>query len=118
MREWSNSSVQGHFRQTDRQEFFRNCEQELKLDFAGLREELVNAGQDFVISTDMVGFIGTLGGAFATGGFAAPALAVPSSILLARMKKKYNAARYKALDGHFTSYLYLAQRGKFEQDLR
>jgi hypothetical protein len=52
-----------------------------------------------------------------TGGIAGIPLALGASIPLARMTDKYKSARFKALTGHFSSYLYLAKQGRFERDL-
>lgn len=117
VREWSNSYAQPHYTLDDRREVFRNCEVELKRDFSALREELVKAGTDFVLSTDMYAFVPTTVAALATGGWLGPILTIPAAGILKRMQSKYQAARYKALDGHFTSYLYLAKQRHFEQDV-
>jgi hypothetical protein len=104
----------------DRVELRRQFVQTFNDDFKELRRELRLAGRGWVFSSEMGVLTTAIGGALAiglTGGIAGIPLALGASIPLVRMNDKYKSARFKALTGHFSSYLYLAKRGRFERDL-
>jgi hypothetical protein len=51
----------------------------------------------------MFTLISTTSAAIATGGLIGQVLTIPAAAVLKRMKNKYNAARYKALEGYCSS---------------
>lgn len=114
---WSEALANIQLRASDQAELLRQYEQELNRDFSALREELSVTGRGFVLSTEMGAIVASVGGAIMTGGWAAPALAISSTALLANLHDKYRTARFKALYGHFSSYVYLAKQRRFEQDV-
>lgn len=94
----------------ERRELQRAFDQRIIDDYKGLREELGGATADCLLSKEMlavvVGAVGSLvqpiaGGAVAIGG-------------ILHAGRKYRTARRKSLRGHITSYVYLAQQGRFE----
>jgi hypothetical protein len=118
--EFSEQQMAPGYTSDDREELKRQFVQTFDDDFKELRRELRLAGRRWVLSNEMGALTGAICGAIAigiTGGIAGIPLALGASIPLARMTDKYKSARFKALTGHFSSYLYLAKQGRFERDL-
>lgn len=108
------------YNESDRAELRRQFTDEFDADSADLRNELGMAGRGWLFSTDMLAFVAAIVGAGVrgiAGDFPGSLMALGAAIPLVRATDKYKAARFKALSGHFSSYLYLARQGKFERDL-
>jgi hypothetical protein len=117
--EFSEEQVKPEYGESDREELRRQFVDSFNTDFAELRNELRLAGRGWTFSTEFAALTATVGGAFAigmTGGLAGIPLALGATIPLIRMTDKYKAARFKALQGHFSAYLYLAEHAQLEAD--
>lgn len=118
LKQWSENLANKVLRESDFKELLVEHERQLNRDFSALREELALVGRGFILSKEMGAMAVVIGGSIAAGGWAGPAFAIPSAAALTNLHDKYKSARFKALHGHFSSYLYLAKKGGFECDFR
>ncbi len=94
----------------ERDEVQRVFDNHIATDYAELREELGDAAKECLLSKEMLAVVVGAAGS-AVNPIAGGVVAVGGLLGVAR---KYQTARRKSLRGHITSYVYLAQQGRFE----
>jgi hypothetical protein len=113
MASFSEEMAKPIYNESDRTELQRQFKDEFDADSADLRNELGMSGRGWLFSRDIEAFVSAIvkaGVKGITGDFAGSMLALGAGIPLVRATDNYKAARFKALKGHFSSFLYLAEQ--------